>query len=148
MAPNGSWLLFAYLRFAEELEGVYGEPDDGPAHPAGFVQRDVPPVSAFAQALGMELVRERKLGCEAHWGNAGFCVDVAVRAPEPDAPTVGVLCDFARYAHAPDPVEWELFRSSILESLGWDLRRVWTPDYFRDPPRVLARLTDAASNVR
>ena len=37
-----------------------------------------------------------------------------------------------RFSAASDPVEWELFRTEILRSQGWDLQRVWAPAVFRD----------------
>jgi hypothetical protein len=46
--------------------------------------------------------------------------------------TVGVMCDLTRFARAEDPVEWELFRTGVLESQGWRLHRLWTPHFFRD----------------
>ena len=135
MQPNGSWLLFAYLRYAEALQRSYAAANVEREH---FVDRPIPPASDFARGLGRQLAHEHGLACDAHWGNPGFCVDVALHEG------CGLLCDFARYPHAPDPVEWEVFRTGILEALGWELRRVWTPDYFRDPDRTVNRVRASA----
>jgi very-short-patch-repair endonuclease len=47
--------------------------------------------------------------------------------------TVGVLCDASRFLESEDPVEWDAFRTAVLEKQGWRLHRVWTPHFFRDP---------------
>jgi hypothetical protein len=47
--------------------------------------------------------------------------------------TIGLLCDVTRYTGADDPVEWDIFRTMVLQSQGWKLHWIWTPHFFRDP---------------
>jgi hypothetical protein len=42
------------------------------------------------------------------------------------------MCDLTRFALAEDPMEWEVFRTWVLEGQGWQLHRLWTPHFFRD----------------
>ena len=53
--------------------------------------------------------------------------------------SVGILCDTTRYA-TDDPVEWEVFRTHMLEHQGWRIHRVWTPHFFRDPQGCLTAI--------
>lgn len=149
-APSGAWLLFAYLAYAEQLAEAYEAAGaDAPqaeateAGPPKVVVRPTRSPSAFARALAERLADRRKLGSDVHWGNDGFSIDLALRHPaRPDDFTVGVLCDGSRFAQAEDPVEWDVFRTGVLEDQGWTLHRVWTPHFFRDPEgntRALAR---------
>jgi hypothetical protein len=55
-----------------------------------------------------------------------------------------VLCDFNRYANAEDPVEWELFRTTMLEAQGWTFHRVLSPGLFANPRELLDGLAAAA----
>jgi len=145
-AAGGGWLLFAYLKFAEELSrGYHG--DDSGADAAGGDRgagdakpqaaeslvnvRPSKEPSAFAAALARKLAEARGIGSDVHWGNEGFCVDVALR--EDGHVTAGVLCDAARFAGSEDPMEWDVFRTAVLEKQGWTLHRLWTPHFFRDP---------------
>lgn len=146
MTPNGAWLLFAYLRYAENLASLYEklgseqEADDESAGlPVAVIkQRHISPVSEFGIGLACTLAREKGMAGVAHWGNPGFCVDLAMHdAAKDDATSLGVLCDFTRYPGCPDPVEWEVFRTTILQWTGWQIHRVWTPMFFRDPQRVV-----------
>ena len=137
--PSGAYLLFAYLQYAETI----AEPEQAPKEPRRADEQDVALhvlpssyPSHFAQALGSQLAAQHALGSSVQWGNDGFCIDVALQHPtEPDDVTVGVLCDGPRFQKAPDLVEWDVFRSMILERQGWKLHRVWTPHFFRDPAR-------------
>ena len=145
-APSGTWLLFAYLRFAEQLRAQYE--DENERHDtatqrthAQVVERRIAPFSSVAKALGERLARDRNLGSDVHWGNEGFCIDVALHHPDRFGDVSGgILCDIARYPSAPDPIDWEVYRTEILRNLGWTLHRVWTPDLFRDTRRVINTL--------
>ncbi len=142
-APGGGWLLFAYLSYARELQQeaetlAKEQAESKVADNSGDV--DVWPTrypSSFAEALGRKLAREHQADCAVHWGNDGFCVDVAV---ERDGETTGILCDGTRFAQSDDPVEWDIFRAAILTQLGWKLTRLWSPQFFRNPEGTLERL--------
>ena len=140
-APGGGWLLFAYLSYARQLQqeaeteakaasSAADNPGDVEVWPTRYP-------SPFAEALGRKLAREQEADCTVHWGNDGFCVDVAV---ERDGETTGILCDGTRFAQSDDPVEWDIFRSAILTQLGWKLTRLWSPQFFRNPEGTLDRL--------
>jgi hypothetical protein len=83
--------------------------------------------------MGKELVERHSQGATVHWGNDGFCVDIAAQHPHRiDDVTIGLLCDLNRFGAAADPIEWEVFRTAVLEGQGWKLHRLWTPHFFRD----------------
>jgi hypothetical protein len=150
--PTGGWLLFAYLNYAEQLQGAYEASGGSSTEASGgrelavseatassrppLASVDVQPMpspSRFARALAEELAKKHNLSSTVHWGNEGFCVDVALRDPEnPANVTLGILCDGSRYGKADDPVEWDVFRTAILEAQGWKLHRLWTPQFARD----------------
>ena len=89
--------------------------------------------STLARALGLSILQRHRLGSTIHWGNDGFCVDVALHHPtDPEMVTVGVLCDWSRFEQAEDPIEWDVFRTNILTASGWTLHRLWSPSLFRD----------------
>ncbi|MDB5323788.1 MAG: hypothetical protein JWN40_5419 [Phycisphaerales bacterium] len=152
-APTGGWLLFAYLKYAEEVQAVYDHPDaasqdkNAPAEPVSTNGqphvRTLPTKtpSLFAESLAQTLADRHHLSSDVYWGNDGFLVDVALRNPaQTEQVTLGVLCDAARFANAQDPVEWDVFRTGIHEDQGWKLHRLWTPHFFRDPKGVTAAL--------
>ena len=151
--PNGAWLLFSYLRYAEELACAYA--DEGArlagarvSHEVTTRVRDSGCGSRLARALGASLADRHDLSSDVHWGNDGFCVDIALHHPHRvEDVTVGVLCDRTRFDKAADRVEWDLFRTAILEGQGWTLLRLWSPAFFRDPEGALESVRDAASRL-
>lgn len=165
-SPSGGWLLFAYLRYAEELAELYeenhrilaqaasdsagnGDASDEASSSMGsgpsVIRRPIQPVSNFAMALGDQLAEHKRIGSDMHWGNEAFCVDIALHHPtSPEDVTVGLMCDFTRYDRAPDPIEWELYRQGILKWTGWDIQHIWSPQFFRDPTGAMNRIESQA----
>ena len=135
---TGRHFLYGYLRYAEECAripaaGVASAKTDAPAPIPACTVRPSKNPSPVATALGKVVHDRSQAGTTVHWGNDGFCVDVAIDAgSRPGATTLGVLTDFNRYERSPDPIAWEQFRTQTLERLGWELHRVWSPGIFRD----------------
>ena len=99
------------------------------SHPTAFP-------SLFARKLAERLRNPHGVGSDVHWGNDGFCVDLALHHPKhAEDVTIGIQCDLNRFAQAADPIEWELFRNSVIEAQGWRIHRIWSPHFFRDPEK-------------
>jgi Fe2+ transport system protein FeoA len=144
-SPSGGWLLFSYLAYAEWLERAYAEEQQhhGQSESASSECHvlDTKYPSEFARALGELLASEHAIGSQVHWGNDGFAVDAALQHPErEDDVTIGVLCDGSRFAKAADRVQWDIFRTEVLEGQRWRLQRIWSPQLFRDPEGTIAQL--------
>ncbi len=156
--PNGGWLLFAYLRYASDLDEAYEENhrilEAASASEAATVwDRKVPGTGgASGQGLGVARGVAAALAQRFGWssdvplGNAGFCIDAALHHPtRPQDVTLGVLTDFTRYDNAADPVEWDAYRVGIMQAQGWRLHRVWSPQLMRDATGCLDQV---AAEVR
>lgn len=144
--PNGRLQLYAYLRYANSLARQYEEYHDELER----MKRDTKPElkiwpsatpSRLAAAMGRSLLDKNNTGTHVHWGNDGFCVDVACIHPlMPADVTVGILTDFSRFHKTPDPIEWDLFRTQVLRAQGWEFRRVWSPVLFRRHEETMSRI--------
>jgi hypothetical protein len=102
--------------------------------------------SEFAKALAKRIAAQHNQGSDVHWGNEGFCVDVAMQHPtRAEDATIGVLTDMTRFGGSDDPVEWDVFRTATHEAQGWHLHRVWTPHFFRDPRGAMQEIAAKAA---
>lgn len=147
--PGGGWLLFAYLQYAESLQDKQGQPTAAAApepEPEVIICRTTTPCEV-APALAQRYTTERRAGSVVYLGNPGFCVDIALSPSSTTGPqsiTAGVLIDFARYTQTADPIEWDIFRTGVLEKQGWAFERLWTPAIFRDVQGEIDRIAAAA----
>jgi very-short-patch-repair endonuclease len=120
-SPRGLCVLRDYLRFAKEKRLDTGR----------FTARE--PDSDFeievARALGAH-------GYEAHpqVGVAGYFLDLAVIDPRrPGRYILAIECDGATYHSAKSARDRDRLRQGVLEGLGWNVHRIWSTDWFRDP---------------
>ncbi len=140
---TGRHYLYGYLRYAEHLAELFKkwQQEVNSLHGDITTSSDVNQTkcpSQVAEGLGSLLSGKHGIGNRVYWGNDGFCVDVALTHPgHPADVTIGVLTDFTRYTKTPDPISWELFRSTVLLSQGWELQRIWTPSLFKNSADIV-----------
>jgi len=149
-SPNGAYLLFSYLRFAEGLAQLYVAPQSEAytvSDPIVTVRPTRTP-SGQAPQLAEHLRRKLNYSSAVYWGNEGFCIDIAVQHPhKPQDVTVGVICDGTRYDKTDDVIEWDVFRIEVLESQGWLLIRSFSPALFRDLENNLIKIRELHDKI-
>lgn len=147
--PNGRLQLYAYLRYAESLAVIFAEYQEE----LEKMRRDTKPEvkewssatpSSVASSFGNALLQKHNAGSHVNWGNEGFCIDVACIHPlMPADVTVGVLTDFSRFHKTPDPIEWDMFRTRVFRSQGWEIERLWSPVLFRRAEEMMQHVKNA-----
>lgn len=134
---RGVEVLKEYLSYADTGE-IAGLPE-----PTGR-GADSPFERAVADALRTEGYR-----VEHQIGAAGFYIDLAVVHPErPGQYLLGIECDGATYHRSRMARDRDRIRQSVLEGLGWQMHRIWSTDWFRNPEDQLARTVSAIERAR
>lgn len=92
-----------------------------------------PPDSDFEIAV-MAALNAAGFECAPQVGVAGFFIDLAVIDPgNPGRYLMGIECDGASYHSAKSTRDRDRLRQTILERLGWRIRRIWSTDWFKNP---------------
>jgi hypothetical protein len=97
------------------------------------------------------LARLANAGYEAHpqVGVSQYRIDIGVVHPDkPGAYILGVECDGATYHSSKAARDRDRLRQAVLEGLQWQIHRVWSTDWFRDPEREFARLVQRIETSR
>lgn len=82
----------------------------------------------------MTALREEGFECISQVGVAGFFIDIAVVDPgNPGRYLMGIECDGATYHSAKSARDRDRLRQTILERLGWRIKRIWSTDWFKNP---------------
>lgn len=119
--PKGVVSLRDFLKYASEGRASLEERTES------LHERD-----AWVEKLASDLRREG-LQVNTNVGSSDFRIDIAVIDPEKEGCySYGIVCDGPNYASAPSAVDRELVRPSVLESLGWKIRRRWILDAWND----------------
>lgn len=96
--------------------------------------------SPFEEAVAEEL-KNRGWQLDPQVGVSGFRVDLGVIHPDrPGAYLAGVECDGATYHRSAAARDRDKTRQQILENLGWNILRVWSPDWWYDPETAVEAL--------
>ncbi|MFK7768056.1 MAG: DUF3320 domain-containing protein [Mariniblastus sp.] len=74
-------------------------------------------------------------------GVSGFRIDLGVRHPDkPGAYLAGVECDGATYHRSAAARDRDMTRQLVLEGLGWNILRIWSPDWWYAREEVVGRI--------
>ncbi|MCD0491115.1 DUF3320 domain-containing protein [Chromobacterium violaceum] len=102
------------------------------------------PDSPFEKQVINQL-REKGWAVHSQIGVSGYRIDIGVVDPRaPGRYLLGIECDGATYHSAATARDRDRLRHLILERLGWELHRIWSTDWWRNPnepmQKILARL--------
>ena len=102
------------------------------------------PDSDFEIAV-MDALAQYGYQCEPQVGVNGFFIDIAVKNPYREGHfLLGIECDGATYHSAKSVRDRDRLRQEILENLGWEMYRIWSTDWFKNPEgRVVAHFATA-----
>ncbi|TGS16812.1 DUF559 domain-containing protein [Mesorhizobium sp. M2E.F.Ca.ET.209.01.1.1] len=98
------------------------------------------PDSDFEDAV-LEGLRELNFDCVPQVGVANFFLDIGVRDPSSPGEFIAAIeCDGAAYHSEKSARDRDRLRQEILENLGWNIIRIWSTDWFRNPDGELDRV--------
>ena len=74
-------------------------------------------------------------------GRSNFKVDLAIINPEePDTYILGILCDGKNYYETKTTRDREIVQPNVLQTLHWNIMRVWSVDWFEHKENVIKRI--------
>jgi len=135
-SKRGVRALKNYLAYAESGELIeqsgdsQGEPD-----------------SDFEIAV-MKQLANAGYECVPQVGVAGFKIDVGVRDPGmPGRYLMGIECDGATYHSSKSTRDRDRVRQGVLEGLTWNIKRVWSTDWFKNPDAEMKPIIDELNRL-
>lgn len=102
---------------------------------------DRDPDNDFEDAV-IEGLQELNYKCVPQVGVANFFLDIGIHDPnEPHEFIAAIECDGASYHSSKSARDRDRLRQEILENLGWNIIRIWSTDWFRDPAGEVSRVS-------
>ena len=90
---------------------------------------------------------ERGCDVERNVGMGNYKLDLAVKNAKGEY-VVGIECDDALLEKNIKARERDVMRRRFLESRGWTVVRVWSPDFYRDPEPVLKDIIEKSRQAK
>lgn len=98
------------------------------------------PDSDFEIAV-MHALAQHGYQCEPQVGVGGYFIDLGVIDPrQPGRYLLAVECDGATYHSGKSARDRDRLRQQVLERLGWNVHRIWSTDWFKNPAAEIARV--------
>ena len=112
------------------------------------VSADRQPDSDFEISV-MEMLSMHGFECIPQVGEAGFFIDIAVRDPnKPGKFLMAIECDGATYHSSKSARDRDRLKQQILEGLGWNVKRIWSTDWFRDSKSAIKDILVELNNLK
>lgn len=97
----------------------------------------------------MNALSDHGYQCEPQLGVTGYFLDLAVKDPgQPGRFLMGIECDGASYHSAKSTRDRDRLRQDILENLGWEIHRIWSTDWFKNPQAQLVPILRRLGKLR
>jgi very-short-patch-repair endonuclease len=88
----------------------------------------------------------RKHGYKVHTniGCSSYKIDIGIVHPDyPNQYLLAVLCDGHTYMAAKTPDDREIVQPGVLKSLGWNVMKVWSTEWWENPDKVIQEILAA-----
>jgi len=129
-SPLGIKALKAFLTFAES-----GVPSQGSSAASA---NDCSFLKHVRDALVLA-----GISVECAIGYQGFTIDIAVRHPKKESTYIlAILLDSHAYVSSHNARDRDRLHDLVLEQLGWQIHRVWSVDWYRNPDSEVKRIVD------
>lgn len=142
-SSDGVKALKAYLEYVEtrgkaQAHAAGGEPDsDFEVEVADRLR-----LKGYKVELQVGVSRKEERG-------KNFRIDLGVRHPDhPERFLAGIECDGAAYHSSKSARDRDRLREEVLTSLGWELVRVWSTDWFDNPALETEKLVRKLEELR
>ena len=97
----------------------------------------------------MNALKPHGFECVPQVGASGYFIDLAVKDPgQPGRFLMGIECDGATYHSAKSARDRDRLRQGVLEGLGWNIRRIWSTDWFKNPQAQLNPIIEELNKLK
>ncbi len=121
---EGVRMLRAYIEFARNGTNAFKPVEKGEAFESDDEFCNM--VAAFLESNGYTI--RKRVGC------SDYRIDIAIENPKANGEFIaGIECDGMSYMHAKTARDRDHLRRTVLENMGWNLYRVWSTEWSRNP---------------
>jgi len=135
---EGVHLLKGYLDFAEK----------GRVALLHEITKEEPSESPFEDSV-YDLLTAKGVKVKKQVGCSGYRIDLAILDEDlPGKYILGIECDGAYYHSSSTARDRDRLRQQVLENLDWNIYRIWSTDWFKNPRKELEKLLRVIQKVK
>ena len=94
-------------------------------------------------------IEEHGYQVQTNVGRSNFKIDIAVIDPDNSQDyMLGILCDGKNYYETKTTRDREIVQPNVLNSLNWEVIRVWSVDWYENKDKVVSRILERIEGIR
>ena len=94
-------------------------------------------------------IEEHGYQVQTNVGRSNFKIDIAVIDPDNSKDyMLGILCDGKNYYETKTARDREIVQPNVLNSLKWEVMRVWSVDWYENKDKVVSRILERIEGIR
>jgi len=139
-ASNGNRGRTAFKNYLEYIESGQNDVLDNGSNDNELTSSFEESVVKYINSLGFV--------AKAQVGVAGFFIDIGVKVEGSYNYILGIECDGNTYHSNKSARDRDRIRQDILESMGWDIYRIWSTDWFKHQDEEKQRLKVKLESIK
>ncbi len=129
--------LKAFLEYSEKGKRVLPQKN--------IIKKTIP---RYFEKMVAEEIQKRGYSVQTDIGCSGFRIDIGIVNPEKDSEYIlGILADGKSYLDSKTAKDREVIKSDVLRMLGWNIYKLWSPDWWDNPQKVIEDIIHAIKNL-
>lgn len=129
-APKGTQVLRKFMEYAQTHKITMTDYQETSGETESPFEDDI-----------LEYLISEGYTCRCQVGVKGYRIDIGVIDPENSTSfLLGIECDGATYHSSKSMRDRDITKQNLLEKLGWNIFRIWSTDWFKNPVKVKRNL--------
>lgn len=105
--------------------------------------------SDFFERMVAAQIGQMGYSVQTNIGCSGYKIDIAVVNPEKPAEYIlGILTDGTTYYASKTAKDREIVQTEVLKMLGWNLYRLWSPDWWDNPQKIIRDIVNLIKKIQ
>lgn len=106
------------------------------------------PTSSFFEKMVANEIKKMGYSVQTNIGCSGYKIDIGVVNPKiPSEYILGILTDGLTYHAAKTAKDREVVQTEVLKMLGWNIYRLWSPDWWDNSQKVLQDIVNVIKEL-
>ncbi|MBQ3641200.1 DUF4011 domain-containing protein [bacterium] len=136
---RGVLLLKSYLDFAQRRETALTEENEE--------IKKACQNSPFEEAV-FKALKAEGYDIKSNVGCSGYKIDMAIKDKNKEGEyLLGIECDGKSYNSCPTIRDRDRLRREVLSNLGWNIYRIWSTDWFKNPSKQLEKIKEYIKEI-
>ena len=135
---NSDWEMVIRLEYTEKGKRVLPQKN--------IIKKTTP---RYFEKMVAEEIQKHGYSVQTDIGCSGFRIDIGIVNPGRESEYIlGILTDGKSYHASKTAKDREIIKNDVLRMLGWNIYKLWSPDWWDNPQKVIEDIVQTIKNLQ